>query len=731
MTRQGWAVLFFAYITGLLATGILRFELNTLSFPVWLSFALAWIILGIILGLLIPRVWRPSPQRWVWIMAGLTAALGVLYLYARIPQPTAQDIRYLVPQVQAEVTVTGQITNTPSLNRKQRTRFILEVQQVAQHPEITGKLYVTIPSEQGKNLVPRQTIELTGNLYLPQPAKNPGGFDFQRYLQNQGVFAGLYGTLTTPPRDKPLGGWMLRQRVIESHQRGLDSPRGELVSAMVIGRRVVNLPYQIQDQFIQAGLAHILAASGFHVSLLLGTVMAITQRLQSRQRVWIGFGVLLLYLSLTGLQPSVLRASLMGVAALFALLVEQRVRPLGVLLVIATLLLLVNPLWVASLSFQLSFLATFGLVVTVPAITQRLDWLPPTVATVLAVPLAASLWTLPLLWFQFNVLASYSLVVNALVMPLVSLVSLGGMVSGMVGVLWLSGGSAIAALLYYPTQLLIQIVAFFVQLPGSSLVVGSLHLLQVLLLYGLFLLIWQLSRYRWQLGIMAIVLAIAPTLYKNATLVQVTVLATSSHPVVVVQDRGKVTLINAGDEDSANYHLLPFLTYQGINRLNLAIALAGNASQAGWSEVFDNFAVQTLFHASQRPKTAANSANLGQVQPLPVNQTATLGKLQLTLLGLNPAVLQLQVQGKMWFIATGGNFANAVLTQMGEVLVFAGNRLPAGEINLKTAIAVSPTLDPETQQTLTQQAIQTYITGQQGAIQWTPETGFQPTLDNS
>ncbi|MDB9312499.1 ComEC/Rec2 family competence protein [Spirulina sp. CS-785/01] len=729
MTRQGWAVVFTAYIIGLLSTGILRFELKTLSFPLWLSLALGWMVLGMILGFIIPKFWGKSPPWRVWMVAGLTAAVGVFYLYVRIPQPTTQDISQFVPQLPEEVIVTGTILNSPSLNRQQRIRFILQVQQVADNAEIGGKLYVTIPSDQGKNLVSRQRVQLIGNLYLPQPQKNPGGFDFREYLHNEGVFAGFYGQLAAQPTEKPLGGWVLRQRVLEAHQRGLGSPAGELVSGMVMGRRVVNLPYTLQDQFIQAGLAHTLAASGFHVSLLLGVVMGITQRLRTRQRVGVGVGVLLVYLSLTGLQPSVLRASLMGVAALLALLVERRVRPLGLLLVIATGLLLVNPLWVASLSFQMSFGVTFGLVVTVPAMMKRLDWLPPTIAGLLAIPWAASLWTLPLLWLNFNVLATYSIAVNALLMPLVSLVSLGGMVSGMVGVVWVWGGSLIARLFYYPTQFVIQMVSLMVQLPGSALAVGSLHLVQVLSLYGLFLLVWRVSSYGWVLGGVAVVLAIAPILYNNATLTQITVLATAGRPIVIVQDQGKVTLINAGDGDTANYTVIPFLASQAINRLALAIALTGeNARQTGWTEISDNFAIPTLLHTARSPEAAFKTPKIGEVQPFPVNQTATLGELQVTSLGGNGGGLQLQLQGKTWGVVTGEGWE---FPQTGDVLVFAGETLPKGEMKMKIAIAVSPTLSPETQQTLTQHNIQTYITGQHGAIQWTPDGGFRTMLKES
>ena len=80
--------------------------------------------------------------------------------------------------------------------------------------------------------------------------------------------------------------WQLRQRIVDAHQRWLGEPKGPVVSAMTLGRRAVNLPYEIQDAFIEAGLAHTLAASGFHVSLVLGLVLALLKsRLPKTQAI--------------------------------------------------------------------------------------------------------------------------------------------------------------------------------------------------------------------------------------------------------------------------------------------------------------------------------------------------------------------------------------------------------------------------------------------------------------
>ena len=389
------AVFCLAYILGLLLTGI---PSTIAGLPLGLAVSL---LLGVIAAGLMRRFWRGLP-RWVWLVAGLVGCLAGLYFQVRLPQPGISDICHALwtdaatcqpaAFAKAEVKlfeVTGRVDSSPRLTRSSKLRFELEAAQVkglaadqtvlfAPQP-VTGRLYVTVPPPAAEQLYPGLTITVSGKLYAPKPATNPGGFDFEKYLAQQGIFAGLTGTALTYPSDnKPAPPllWSIVQQIVQVQEQGLGNPEGALVSAMVLGKSAVDVPYDIQDQFKQTGLAHALAASGTQVTLLVGVILALTQRLSSRLRLGLGSGILLLYIGLTGLEPSVLRAGIMGFVALFALTADRKVKPLGSLLLAAVALLIYNPLWIWDLGFLLSFLATLGLLVTVPIISEWLDWLP-------------------------------------------------------------------------------------------------------------------------------------------------------------------------------------------------------------------------------------------------------------------------------------------------------------------------------------------------------------------
>ena len=481
-------------------------------------------------------------------------------------------------------------------------------------------------------------------------------------------------------------------------------------------------------------MAHIFAASGFHVSLLLGGVLGLTRTLEDKYRLAIGIVVLLAYMGLTGLQPSILRAVLMGIAVLFAMTVESKVRSLGALLLVATFLLLLNPLWIWNLSFQLSFVATLGLVVSIPAITQQLDWLPPTIATIVAIPIAATIWTFPIASYYFSSLATYSIIVNILTTHLGSLIILGGMVSAGVGLIVPVAGGAIASLLFYPTLLLVNLVRFFVNLPNSYQAAGNLNILQVLAIYGIiFGICWWKplqQRKRWLgMGFVAILIAIAPLLYANATLVRITVLSAGTEQVIVIQDRGKITLIDAGDTETANYTVLPFLAYQGINRIDLAVSLK-NYRELGWKPIFDNLAVTTFLHAVPAFEAGDEETLAKQIYPFQVGQQIENGSAKI--IRLHDAIAQLQFGDRNWLLLYAPN-ENILPTDLSaQILLFAGNSVHGNVLRAfggNVAIASTSFVSQETFQALRQKQIYIYITGRHGAVQWTEKQGFTTLLE--
>lgn len=736
--------------------------------------AISWgiVIVPILLGLaaITYPTWRsrwkfPTLSRKHLIAAGCIAFLASLWYQFRIPQPGTHDISRFVPALtDRSVAVQGVVEASPRMTRSDRRQIWLQVQgldpngiRLSTDPaQAQGKLYVTVGADLGKDLYPGAKITLTGKLYLPQAAKNPGAFDFQQYLAQEGSFAGLRGeSIQVSPGQQPQWGlWQIRQRIVRSQTAWLPKPEGELVSAMVLGGKAVDLPTTVKEDFRRAGLSHALAASGFQTSLILGVVLALTRRFSIRTQVIAGGTALAIFLGLAGVQPAILRAVVMGAAVLVGMALERQVKPIGSLLLSATLLLVINPLWIWDLGFQLSVLATLGLLVTVPPLTKWLDWIPSQITPAIAVPIAAYLWTIPLQLYTFGLVSPYSIIANVLTTILISIISLGGMVSALCAVVYPLAGSATAWLLHYPVLALLAIVHSFSQLPGNNIAVGTLPLVLMLALYGAIVLLWlrpNLRRYGWAFFLAGLAMIFLPAWQYQAQLTQVTALATSPQAVLVIQDRGKVLLINSGDAATAEMTIVPYLQSQGINQIDWAIALQKPDPNA-WAVLHKNIAVRNLYVepavAATIAPTITKQLQKTQLLPLAADSHYTFGQMGLQ---SQAAGLTLMIREQPWFL--GRSLAKAapqstaqlpnpplvsdprVISSASQprqpILWWSGGAIPETWLqqwNLQAAIAHGKRLHPQVEYTLKTQKVPLYWLPQQGALRWQPDTGLVTTF---
>jgi competence protein ComEC len=682
----------------------------------------------------------------------------------RLPQPGFSDVSKVISRLEATnqslvVTVKGNVESMPQLTRSQKAQFWLTASAWSQAKAknlsfnlggtVTGKLYVTVPLLQAKGLHPGQKVAVSGSLYKPKAATNPQAFNFRDYLIKEGAFAGFSGRqISILNKGSPWGWWAIRQRIVHSQVRWLGMPEGPLVSAMVLGSSAVDLPFNVRDEFTQVGLAHALAASGFQTSLILAVVLVLVRRFSQQERLILGTTALTIFACLSGFEPAVMRAVLMGIAGLLALVIGRKSKPVGVLLGVAVFLLLINPLWIWHLGFQLSFLATLGLIVMVPSLTQRLDGLPPAIATLLAVPLAASLWTLPLQLFAFGVFPPYSLLANLLTTPLISLITIGGFISGLMGLIWPFAGSALSWLLYYPSHILIALVHFFSQLPGSSLAVGTIALWQLVILYGLLCSVWLWPWWQprwWLAGLVALGLVLIPVWQTKTSTFQVTILETPRVPVMVIQQPEATMLVNTGDRLTASLTVVPFLRQQGINQIDWAIATDTNPkSQSGWPEIWQRLSIKTFSYIPNLTTAPGQQKMLEDLQqkviklPFQQDQVVSVGSTSAKLIRADPLALQFQINRLTWLLLSDPKnagqevwLATARLPAI-QVLWWSGkNFKPSVADILKPAVVIlsSASVDAAAIAELQAKNIQVYWADRDGAIQWTPKNNFETTLD--
>ena len=220
----------------------------------------------------------------------------------------------------------------------------------------------------------------------------------------------------------------LRNRIFEKVRETLPSPEADLLIGIVLGDDS-GFDKTTQDQFARTGLMHIVAASGTNVSIVGGAIYLSLIGVIGRRKAIIfsilGIG---LYAILSGLSPSIQRAAAMGIITYFALFLGRQTYALWGLGITGFLLILINPYIVFDIGFQLSFMATLGILLLDPLLKKVTLLSKGILKEDFSITLAAYISLFPLLLYHFQTFTPFSLFANILVLWTIPIVTvLGGL----------------------------------------------------------------------------------------------------------------------------------------------------------------------------------------------------------------------------------------------------------------------------------------------------------------
>ncbi len=264
----------------------------------------------------------------------------------------------------------------------------------------------------------------------PRSSGNPYAFDFAAYLLTQRISGTAYvprSVVLPPDTAFSLAAWALRLQSSASERlrRHFAGNDFAMLGAMTVGDKRA-LTATLREVFQDTGTSHLLALSGLHLGILFGLFqLLLLNRLRRRplRVVAVGFGLALvwLYVLVAAMPVSLIRAATMLSLAQLMLLSRRDTSGLDRLLVAAILLLIVSPLSLLDLGFQLSFLSVAAILTLAPLCPT----LPPERNRLLrylyasiVVSLAAWIGTLPVVAYHFHVIALYSLPANLIVIAL-------------------------------------------------------------------------------------------------------------------------------------------------------------------------------------------------------------------------------------------------------------------------------------------------------------------------
>lgn len=375
-----------------------------------------WWLAGFSIGLVVALVifWHEKYLRLsLFALIGLFIGLGYFQ---------AWDIRQrsVILPIGEEISFEGRVVDHPDFSASQ-ARYRLSFHETK--IQITSGRYPEYAF--GDKLQVKGTVKKSNDYYFHQ---------------------GVLGVVNNPEIEKIGEGgkiitktlYQIRDRFEDSLNRSLSEPYASFAAGLLLGSRR-NIPDSLLSDFNRTGTTHIVAVSGYNVTIIIINIGLLLGLFSRRWRFWGSLLAILAFVVLTGAPASVVRAGLLAGLIAWGRYEGRRINILILLLFTASLMLLFNPYALKyDISFELSFLAFIGLVYFSPLFEglKIFRFLPEIIKSALSETLGAQLMVLPILIYNFGQLSLVSPLANVLILWLVPFSMLAVFLVGIFGLIW-------------------------------------------------------------------------------------------------------------------------------------------------------------------------------------------------------------------------------------------------------------------------------------------------------
>ena len=468
-------------------------------------------------------------------------------------------------------------------------------------------------------------ISVTGKVSSFTKPGNPGQFDEEKYYTSLGIAALMRAasvSVTDNGYDRIADMLMrIKTGIINAFYTCLPDREAGILTAMVLGEKS-GLDDEIKELYRENGIAHILAISGLHVSLIGMGLFFILRRyvMPMRPAAFITGIIMLMYGVLTGFPVATKRAVIMMLIMLAAKVIGKRFDRLNALALACLITLIGDPMNLWETGFLLSYGTVLGIVIFVGCFESLCDDINNGILRAVfrfsAGSIGVSIVTLPIIACSYHEIAVYSTAANVLLLPFMSVLLGMGVLTGalsfirIISIRWLFG------VIYYILRLYETVCGWINMLPFNTLIIGQRTMTGVVIYYVVLLLIVIINDpgisgyifrgyfYKKRLVCSLIIILIntviflAPvtahdgrlTLHENG--ISITNLDIGQGDCTCIRlDDGRVILIDGGSSDVsevARYRIVPYLKYYGIKRIDHMIMTHSDSDHiSGFEEILN------------------------------------------------------------------------------------------------------------------------------------------------
>ncbi|MBE5891440.1 MAG: DNA internalization-related competence protein ComEC/Rec2 [Lachnospiraceae bacterium] len=508
---------------------------------------------------LVYQIYHEKRSGWLLFRAIILIPIfGIAVLHARSANQTFIEYQSKVRDYQ-NILQTGTVKSVESKNN--RWEAVLKTE---------GGLVLLLQYEDDSPVINQlkigEKITVSGRVKHFQIARNFGNFDAKSYYQSMGIAFGI-DHIELIENDHCPNQYLqllqsIRNRVHQIYEKYLDGESAGLLEAMILGEKT-QVDESVKSSYQKAGIAHVLAVSGLHISL----VCMIMFRILRKQRKSFMFSEMIAillgiqYLFLSGASVSTYRALIM---LLFSLTAKTagKYNDLHTTMAITGAMMLWNqPFLLYNAGFIMSFSAIAGIAF----------WKHKHFAGI-----GITLMTSPVLLYFYYYFSPYSMILNLIVIPLMTPIVLLAIVGGFGGLIPFVGGF-FSVIMLNPCSLLLKVIRFLcdlsLKLPNSNIILGRPALSKIIIYYSILLLgYWIVTRYKRRAEWLRVLILCSILLFKLPRDTMVTVLDVGQGDATLVHLKsGENCFFDGGSTDIkevGTYRILPHLKAMGIEQID-------------------------------------------------------------------------------------------------------------------------------------------------------------------
>ncbi len=409
-------------------------------FPIGFSLALFFLLAAgalLAFGVLIPsqnRIW------FLYLPVVLAALIGGIARY-ELSQPAALVLdEYVGNRVVADGTISSSVDERDTVSYL--TVRLKKISVFGKERAISERIRVAV--DRHSDLKYGDRISFSGIVREPENFTTNSGriFDYRSYLAKDGIYHEMFRPnieLLSRGEGSAIVARLFRFKsaLLSSITQAIPEPQSALLGGLILGEKH-SLGDALTDLFRRSGLVHIIVLSGFNMTIIAAAIMWLTKRFPRALSASAGALGIIAFVIMAGMSATAMRAGLMALLAVLAKFVGRDYRIERALAVAAFLMVAQNPKVLAfDPSFQLSFLATLGLIYLSPFFEKWFKWITPRwgLREIVSATFATQLFVLPLLVNMSGTVSLIGVLANIIVLPLVPVTMLFGALTAFAGLL--------------------------------------------------------------------------------------------------------------------------------------------------------------------------------------------------------------------------------------------------------------------------------------------------------